>query len=39
VIKAKSQAVLNTITEHDFWDAFKNDRSTGNGAWAWKRTT
>jgi hypothetical protein len=23
VIKAESQAVLNTLTEHDFHDAFK----------------
>jgi hypothetical protein len=26
VIKAESQAVLNTLTEHDFQDAFKNGR-------------
>jgi hypothetical protein len=24
VIEAKPQAVLNTLTEHDFQDAFKN---------------
>jgi hypothetical protein len=24
VIEAESQAVLNTLTEHDFQDAFKN---------------
>jgi hypothetical protein len=23
VIEAESQAVLNTLTEYDFWDAFK----------------
>jgi hypothetical protein len=32
VMEAESQAVLNTLTEHDFQDAFKNGRSTGNGA-------
>jgi hypothetical protein len=32
VIKAESQAVLNTFTEYDFQDAFKNGKSTGNGA-------
>jgi hypothetical protein len=31
VIETKSQAVLNTLTEHDFKDEFKNGRSTGNG--------
>jgi hypothetical protein len=39
VMEAESQAVLNTLTELDFQDAFKNDRSAGNGAYAWKRTT
>jgi hypothetical protein len=39
VIDAKSQAMLNTITEHDFQDAFKNVESAGNGAYTWKRTT
>jgi hypothetical protein len=34
VIEAESQAVLNALTEHDFQDAFKNGRSTGNGAHA-----
>jgi hypothetical protein len=29
MIEAESQAVLNTLTEHDFQDAFKNGRSTG----------
>jgi hypothetical protein len=28
VNEAESQAVLNTLTEYDFQDAFKNDRST-----------
>jgi hypothetical protein len=31
VIEARSQTGLNTLTEHDFQDAFKNDRSTGKG--------
>jgi hypothetical protein len=40
VIKAESQVVLNTITEHDFQDAFKkNGRSTGNGAYVRKWAT
>jgi hypothetical protein len=39
VIEAESQAVLNTLTEHDFEDAFKNGRSAGNGAYARKGTT
>jgi hypothetical protein len=39
VIEAESQAVLNTLTEHDFQDAFKNGRSTGNCAYAQKGTT
>jgi hypothetical protein len=39
VIKAESQAVLNTLTDHDFQAAFKNGRSAGNGAYAQKRTT
>jgi hypothetical protein len=33
VIEAEWQAVMNTVTEHDFQDAFKNDRSAGNGAY------
>jgi hypothetical protein len=32
VMEAESQAVLNTLTEHDFQDAFKNGRSVGNVA-------
>jgi hypothetical protein len=39
VIKAESQAVLNSLTEHDFQDAFKIDRSAGNGAYVQKVTT
>jgi hypothetical protein len=40
VIDEKSQAVLNTLTEHDFPDAFKkNGRSAGNGAYTRKATT
>jgi hypothetical protein len=34
VIEAESQAVLNTLTEYGFQDAFKNDRSARNGAYA-----
>jgi hypothetical protein len=29
VIGAESQAVLNTLTEHDFQDAFKTVRNAG----------
>jgi hypothetical protein len=36
VIEAESQAVLNSLTEHDFQVAFKNERSAGNGVYAWK---
>jgi hypothetical protein len=39
VIEAESQAVLNTITEHDFQDLSKNGRSAGNGVYARKGTT
>jgi hypothetical protein len=39
VIETESQAVLNTLTEHDFQDAFKNGRSAGNGAYARKGIT
>jgi hypothetical protein len=31
VIGAESQAVLNSLAEHDFQDAFKNDKSAANG--------
>jgi hypothetical protein len=33
VIEAESQAVLNTLTEHDFKMHLKNGRSDGNGAY------
>jgi hypothetical protein len=36
VNQTESQAVLNTLTEHDFQDAFKNGRSAGNGECARK---
>jgi hypothetical protein len=39
VIMAESQVVLNTLTEHDFQNAFKNGRSAGNDAYARKGTT
>jgi hypothetical protein len=39
VLEAESQAVLNSLTEHDFQDAFKNGTSAGNGAYARKGTT
>jgi hypothetical protein len=39
VIEAESLAVLNTLTENDFQDAFKNGRSTGNATYAQKGTT
>jgi hypothetical protein len=32
VIEAESQAVMNIRTEHDFQNAFKNGRSSENGA-------
>jgi hypothetical protein len=39
VIEAELQAVWNTLTEQDFLDAFKNGRSSGNGACPQKGTT
>jgi hypothetical protein len=39
VIAAESQTVLNTLTEHDFQDAFKNDKSAGKGVYARRETT
>jgi hypothetical protein len=39
VIEAESQAVLNTVTKHDFQLAFENGRNAGNGAYAQKVTT
>jgi hypothetical protein len=38
-METESDAVLNSLTEHDFQDAFKNSRSAGNGAYTRKRTT
>jgi hypothetical protein len=38
VIEAESQVVLNTLTEHNFRDAFQNG-SIANSAYAWKGTT
>jgi hypothetical protein len=38
-IEAESQAVLNTLTEHNFQDAFKNAATLGNCAYARKGTT
>jgi hypothetical protein len=39
VMEAESQAVLNSLTEHGFWDAFKKAKSSGKGAYARKETT
>jgi hypothetical protein len=39
VIETESQAMLNTLAEHDFQDAFKNGKSAGNSAYAGKGTT
>jgi hypothetical protein len=39
MIQAESQAVLNILTEHDLQNAFKNDRSTGDGAYSRKGAT
>jgi hypothetical protein len=39
VIEAEWQAVLNTLTENDFQDAFKNGRSVENDAYARKGIT
>jgi uncharacterized alkaline shock family protein YloU len=38
VIEAELQVAPNTITEHDFQDAFKNGRSAGNGVYVRKGT-
>jgi hypothetical protein len=37
-IEAESLPVLNILTEHDFQDAFKNDRRAGNCVFLWKGT-
>jgi hypothetical protein len=39
MMEAESQAVLYTLTEHDFSDAFKKDTNAGNGAHARNGTT
>jgi hypothetical protein len=39
MMEAESQAVLNTLKQHNFQDAFKNHRSAGNGAYTGKRNT
>jgi hypothetical protein len=39
VIEVESQGLLNTLTEYDFQDAFKNGRSARNCAYARKGTT
>jgi hypothetical protein len=39
VIEAELRAVMNTFTEQDFKNAFKNDRCSGNGAYTRKATT
>jgi hypothetical protein len=39
VIEEESQAVLTTLTEHDFKGVFKYVSSAGNGAYALMRTT
>jgi hypothetical protein len=36
---AESQAVLNTLTEQEFQDAFKNGSSAGNGRYERKGST
>jgi hypothetical protein len=38
-MEANSQVVLNTLTEHNFQDGFKNWRSSGNYTYTWKGTT
>jgi hypothetical protein len=39
VIEGESQAMLNTLTKHDFQDVFNNGRSSGNGAYSRKKVT
>jgi hypothetical protein len=39
VIEAESQVVLNTVTEHNIQDPFKNSKSTENGTYTQKGTT
>jgi hypothetical protein len=38
LIEEELQVALNTLTEHNFQDAFKNDRSTENTAYLCKGT-
>jgi hypothetical protein len=38
-IEAETQALLNTLAEHNFQDAIKNGRTAGNGSHALKVTT
>jgi hypothetical protein len=38
VMEAELQAVLNTLTEHGYHDAFRNGRRGGNSAYARKGT-
>jgi hypothetical protein len=38
-MEADLQLVLNTLTEHDFQDAFRNGKSAGNGTYMQKGTT
>jgi hypothetical protein len=37
-VEAESQAVPNTLTEHDRQDAFKNDKNSGNDKYVHKGT-
>jgi hypothetical protein len=39
VIEAETQAVQNTLTEHDFQAAFNKGRSVWNGVYTRKGTT
>jgi hypothetical protein len=39
VIKAELKAVMNTLTEYNIQDAFRNGRSAWNGAYMQKGTT
>jgi hypothetical protein len=39
LIEAELQAVPNTLTEHNFQNAFKSGRNSGNSACSWKETT
>jgi hypothetical protein len=39
VNEVESQAVLNTLIEHNIQDAFKHGRTTGNSTYTWKGNT